>query len=125
MPTISIHPKNVFVSFKENITLVSLACKATGSPPPVVTWLKNNSTWTNATVVETDGIFWLILVLVKNDENGLNKYNCVARNKVGKVYSNEATVINTQTSFPGKVVRLALLTATTATTGIVVLGKYS
>ena len=122
MPTISIHPKNVFVSFKENITLVSLACKATGSPPPVVTWLKNNSTWANATVVETDGISWLILVLVKNVENGSNKYNCVARNIVGKVYSNEATVINTQTSFPGKVVSLALLTATT---GIVVLGKYS
>lgn len=100
VPTISIHPKNVFVSFKENITLVSLACKATGSPSPVVTWLKNNSTWANATVVETDGISWLILVLVKNVENGSNKYNCVARNIVGKVYSNEATVINTQTSFP-------------------------
>ena len=102
MPTISTHPKNVFVSFKENITLVSFACKATGSPPPVVTWLKNNSTQANATVVETDGMSWLILLLVKNDENSLNKYNCFARNLVGKAYSNEATMIKTQTSFPDK-----------------------
>ena len=92
----------MFLSFKENITLVSFACKATGSPPPVVTWLKNNSTQANATVVEADGMSWLILLLVKNDENSFNKYNCFARNLVGKAYSNEATVIKTQTSFPDK-----------------------
>ena len=74
--------------------MVSFACKAAGSPPPVVTWLKNNSTQPNGTVLEIDGISWLILVLVET-QKGEDSYVCVARNSEGEAYSSEAVVINT------------------------------
>ena len=74
--------------------MVSFACKAAGSPPPVVTWLKNNSTQPNGTVLEIDGISWLILVLVEI-QKGEDSYVCVAWNSEGEAYSSEAVVINT------------------------------
>jgi len=93
-PTISLHPQNVAVSLKQNITMVSFACKAAGSPPPVVTWLKNNSTHLNGTVLEIDGISWLILVLVEK-QNSEDSFVCVARNSEGEAYSSEAMLIIT------------------------------
>ena len=74
--------------------MVSFACKAAGSPPPVVTWLKNNSTQPNATELEIDGISWLILVLV-GKQNSEDRYICAARNSVGETYSTEAMAIIT------------------------------
>ena len=74
--------------------MVSFACKAAGSPPPVVTWLKNNSTKPNGTVLEIDGISWLILVLVEK-QHSEDRYICVARNSEGEAYSTEAMVIIT------------------------------
>ena len=74
--------------------MVSFACKVTGSPPPVVTWLKNNSTQPNATQLEIDGISWLILVLVAK-QNSEDRYIYAARNSEGEAYSSEAMVINT------------------------------
>ena len=93
-PTISLHPQSVVVSSKQNITMVSFACKAVGSPPPEVTWLKNNSTQPNATVLEIDGISWLILVLVEK-KNSEDSYVCVARSSEGEAYSTEAMVVIT------------------------------
>ena len=74
--------------------MVSFACKVTGSPPPVVTWLKNNSTQSNATELEIDGISWLILVLV-GKQNNEDRYICAARNSEGEAYSPEAMAIIT------------------------------
>ena len=65
--------------------MVSFACKVTGSPPPVVTWLKNNSTQPNATQLEIDGISWLILVLVAK-QNSEDRYIYAARNSEGEAY---------------------------------------
>ena len=107
MPSISLHSQNVAVSLKQNITIVSFACKVTRSPPPVITWLKNNSTQPNATVLEIDGLSWLILVLV-GKQNSEDRYICAARNSVGETYSTEAMVIIT---VPGADNSLSAVTA--------------
>ena len=86
--------------------MVSFACKVTGSPPPVVTWLKNNSTQPNAKVLETDGISWLTLVLVRK-QNSEDRYICAARNSEREAYYTEAMAIIT---VPGAVNILSAVT---------------
>ena len=88
MPTISRHPKNVSVYLEGDVTMVSFSCKATGSPPPVVGWLKNNSTKANGTVIQTGSISSLILILAEKEKTA-GTYNCVAKNSAGEAYSSE------------------------------------
>lgn len=84
------------MQLEDNVTVISFSCEATGSPKPVIGWLKNNSTKVGGTVIQTGSISSLILVLLRK-EKFPGKYNCFAENSVGKVYSNEATL-----AFPTK-----------------------
>ena len=100
MPTISLHPKNVFVYLVGNVTVVSFSCKATGIPKPMIVWLKNNSTKSNGTVIQISSISVLILLL-KEKEKAEGKYSCIAKNSMGQAYSKEGTLeILTQRSPP-------------------------
>jgi len=100
VPTISVHPKNVSVYLVGNITEISFSCKATGIPKPVIGWLKNNSTKSNGTVIQTGSISVLILLL-KEKEKAPGKYSCIATNSIGQAYSKEGTLeILTRRSLP-------------------------
>ena len=100
VPTISVHPKNVSVYLVGNITEISFSCKATGIPKPLIGWLKNNSTKSNGTVIQTGSISVLILPL-KEKEKAPGKYSCIATNSIGQAYSKEGTLeILTRRSLP-------------------------
>ncbi|XP_068674857.1 immunoglobulin superfamily DCC subclass member 3-like isoform X1 [Montipora foliosa] len=91
-PTITFHPQNVQVFLEGNFTIVSFICKATGNPTPLISWLRDNSTEANGTVIQTGSISTLILVLLGEEKN-FSKYSCLAKNTDGKAYSKEGALM--------------------------------
>ena len=90
-PSITFHPQNIRVYKEEKLLIASFTCKATGSPEPVITWLKNNSTKANGTSIQAGSISTLILAL-NGGEKTLSNYSCVVKNLAGQAYSKEATL---------------------------------
>ena len=79
-------------AYLDDVTaVVNLSCVANGFPPPVISWLQNNSTVNDGTVTQTGTISSLTVVLNKRTKQPL-KYRCVARNSLGNTFSQEATV---------------------------------
>lgn len=62
------------------------ACEATGSPRAEITWLRNNSLLSNATLIQNESISYLVLRSVKKEQDS-GMYHCVATNLAGKTPS--------------------------------------
>ena len=61
-------------------------CAANGSPPPKISWLKNNSVLPNPILIQNGSISYLVLhSLTRGHNNGV--YKCVAINLAGRAYS--------------------------------------
>ena len=99
-PVFRIQPQNVSVHKGENVVFL---CEATGFPWPDITWLKNNSPITNATVIHNGSLSFLLLRSVTKEESR-DKYQCFASNSVGATFSKEAAfVIISATDVSGQI----------------------
>ena len=79
----------------EAITVI-FSCQASGFPPLVISWVKNNSTISNGKVVQNGSISSLVLHLLKRKATP-GKYKCVVKNPLGEASSSEgALVISTR-----------------------------
>ena len=69
----------------------TVKCAAEGFPPPVIIWLRNNSTVVNDSVTSNRSVSTLNLVLrtIKEEDP---TYMCVATNAMGRSYSSEAAL---------------------------------
>ena len=95
-PTILLHPKNISVYLEDEAMTVIFSCQAIGFPPPVISWVKNNSTISSGTVVQNGSISSLVLHLLKRKATP-GKYKCVVKNPLGEASSSEgALVISTR-----------------------------
>ena len=85
------HPQDNTVKLQSGTAVVALKCAAEGFPPPVIIWLRNNSTVVNDSVTSNGNVSTLILVLrtIKEEDP---KYMCVATNAMGRTYSSEAAL---------------------------------
>ena len=84
-PVFSASPADISVQQNANITL---SCEATGFPPPVIEWLKNNKPIANASVVQRGNVSSLALYSVQADETA-GRYSCVAINSEGEAISRQ------------------------------------
>jgi len=75
----------------KGVAMATLICAVDGFPSPRISWLKNNSTVSNETVVQNGNVSSLALVFHEMRTQA-PKYRCVARNSVGKSFTNEATI---------------------------------
>ena len=89
----SIHPQDTTVYVDDDATTVTvnLSCAANGSPLPVISWLKNNSKVEDA-VIRSQNISILTVVINEGREKHL-RYRCVAKNSLGNISSQEATLM--------------------------------
>ena len=71
--------------------VVALKCAAEDFPPPVIIWLRNNSTVVSDSVTSNGSVSTLNFVLRTIQEEDL-KYMCVATNAMGRTYSSEAAL---------------------------------
>ena len=85
------HPQHNTVKLQSRTAVVALKCAAEGFPPPVIIWLRNNSTVVNDSVTSNGSVSTLNLVLrtIKEEDP---KYMCVATNAMGRTYSREAAL---------------------------------
>ncbi|XP_058965898.2 fibroblast growth factor receptor 4 [Pocillopora verrucosa] len=92
-PVFSIHPQDTTVYVDDDATTVTvnLSCAANGSPLPVISWLKNNSKVEDA-VIRSQNISILTVVINEGREKHL-RYRCVAKNSLGNISSQEATLM--------------------------------
>ena len=90
-PFFTMHPQDNTVKLKSGTAVVALKCAAEGLPRPVISWLRNNSTVVNDTVISNGSVSTLNLVFrsIKDEDP---KYMCVATNVVGRTYSSEAAL---------------------------------
>jgi len=91
-PTILLHPKDVSIYLEDKAITVIFTCEATGFPPPVISWLKNNSTVTSGTLIQNGSISSLVL-RVQDREEPPAKYRCIAENSLGETSSTEAALV--------------------------------
>jgi hypothetical protein len=82
-PVFSIHPEGVV---EEEGKDVIFKCKATGSPRPEITWLRNNLVLLNPTVIQNGSISYLVLRSVKKEQTS-GMFRCVAVNLAGRTPS--------------------------------------
>ena len=59
------HPQDNIVKLQSGTAVVALKCAAEGFPPPVIIWLRNNSTVVNDSVTSNGSVSTLNLVLRK------------------------------------------------------------
>ena len=85
------HPQSTTLYLTKGVTTVTLICAVDGFPSPRISWLENNSTVSNETVVQNGNVSSLALVF-HGIRKQAPKYRCVARNWLGKSLSNEATI---------------------------------
>ena len=85
------HPQSTTLYLTEGVAMVTLICAVDGFPRPRISWLENNSTVSNETVVQNGNVSSLALVFHARRTQA-PKYRCVALNSVGKSFSNEATI---------------------------------
>ena len=85
------HPQDNMVKLQSGTTVVALKCAAEGFPPPVIIWLRNNSTVVNDSVTSNGSVSTLNLALrtIKEEDP---KYMCVATNAMGRTYSSEVAL---------------------------------
>ena len=90
----SIHPQDTTVYLDDDATTVTvnLSCAANGSPLPVISWLKNNSKVDDDAVIRSQNISILTVVINEGTEKHL-RYRCVAKNFLGNISSQEATLM--------------------------------
>ncbi|XP_066027187.1 fibroblast growth factor receptor 4 [Pocillopora verrucosa] len=93
-PVFSIHPQDTTVYLDDDATTVTvnLSCAANGSPLPVISWLKNNSKVDDDAVIRSQNISILTVVIKEGTEKHL-RYRCVAKNSLGNISSQEATLM--------------------------------
>ena len=90
-PFFTMHPQDSTVKLQSGTAVVALKCAAEGFPPPVIIWLRNNSTVVNDSVTSNGSVSTLNLVLHTIKEENPN-YLCVATNTMGRTYSSEAAL---------------------------------
>ena len=96
-PIILLHPQNVSVYLGDKPITVIFTCQASGFPPPVIGWVKNDSAVTSGTVVQNGSTSSLVLRLLKGKETP-GEYKCIVKNSLGEASSKKgALVIRTQT----------------------------
>ena len=61
-------------------------CGATGSPPPEINWLRNNSLLLNASLIHNRSVSYLVLRSVKKEQTS-GMYHCEASNLAGRTPS--------------------------------------
>ncbi|KAK2569431.1 Hemicentin-1 [Acropora cervicornis] len=88
-PVIRIHPKNVSASLNDGD--ITLECAAEGSPNPVITWLKNNTTMVSETSNTQNGTMSFLTIIIHKKMKTEN-YRCMASNSFGIAFSQTATV---------------------------------
>ena len=87
------HPQDDTVKLQSGTAVVALKCAAEGFPPPVIIWLRNNSTVVNDSVTSNGSVSTLNLVLrIRTIKEEDPKYMCVATNAMGRTYSSEAAL---------------------------------
>ncbi|XP_022793758.1 fibroblast growth factor receptor 4-like isoform X2 [Stylophora pistillata] len=93
-PEFSIHPQDKTKYFDDDATNVSISfsCAANGSPLPVISWSENNSKVDDDKAIQKDNISILTLVFNEGTEKHF-KYRCVAKNSLGNISSQEATLM--------------------------------
>ena len=69
-------------------------CGATGSPPPEIKWLRNNSLLSNVTLIQNESISYLVLQSVAKEESS-GMYHCEAENLAGRTSSKTGMLIIT------------------------------
>ena len=100
-PIFTMHPQSTTLYLTKGVTTVTLICAVDGFPRPRISWLENNSTVSNETVVQNGSVSSLALVF-HEIRTQAPKYRCVARNSVGKSFSNEATITFTNSQVEGR-----------------------
>ena len=95
------HPQSTTLYLTKGVAMVTLICAVDGFPRPRISWLENNSTVSNETVVQNGNVSSLALVF-HGIRKQVPKYRCVARNSVGKSFSNEATITFTNSQVEGR-----------------------
>jgi len=90
-PIFTMHPQSTTLYLTKGVATVTLICAADGFPRPRIGWLESNSTVSNETVVQNGNVSSLALVFHRIRKEA-PKYRCMARNSVGKSFSNEATI---------------------------------
>ena len=90
-PFFAMHPQDNTVKLQSGTAVVALKCAAEGFPPPVIIWLRNNSTVVNDSVTSNGSVSTLNLVLRTIKEENPT-YMCVATNAMGRSYSSEAAL---------------------------------
>ena len=90
-PIFTMHPQSTTLYLTKGVAMVTLICAVDGFPRPRISWLENNSTVSNETVVQNGNVSSLALVF-HGIRTQAPKYRCVARNSVGKSFTNEATI---------------------------------
>ena len=87
------HPQDDTVKLQSGTAVVALKCAAEGFPPPVIIWLRNNSTVVNDSVTSNGSVSTLNLVLrIRTIKEEDPTYMCVATNAMGRTYSSEAAL---------------------------------
>ena len=90
-PIFTMHPQSTTLYLTKGVAMATLICAVDGFPRARISWLENNSTVSNETVVQNGSVSSLALVF-HEIRTQAPKYRCVARNSVGKSFSNEATI---------------------------------
>ena len=90
-PIFTMHPQSTTLYLTKGVAMATLICAVDGFPRPRISWLENNSTVSNETVVQNGSVSSLALVF-HEIRTQAPKYRCVARNSVGKSFSKEATI---------------------------------
>ena len=100
-PVFKVHPQTTSAYLDAGVATVTLSCEADGFPRPVISWLENNSSVTNATVIQNGSISTLVVVFSEARDQ---TYQCVANNSEGKALSKKAkvTILERATRLPGK-----------------------
>ena len=98
---VSIHPERASEVIDDGNAVVTLFCEANGFPRPAISWLKNNTPVTNATIYQNGSTSSLVLVFNEITEKPI-KYRCIARNSQGSTLSKEATLIVTRSEATGR-----------------------
>ena len=62
-PFFTMHPQHNTVKLQSGTAVIALKCAAEGFPPPVIIWLRNNSTVVNDSVTSNGSVSTLNLVL--------------------------------------------------------------
>ncbi|XP_026300843.1 tyrosine-protein phosphatase Lar isoform X11 [Apis mellifera] len=107
-PLISQAPTTKVVEMGHNAVLL---CTAVGSPPPIISWVRDmlpiDTTNPRYTVLDTGA-----LQITGSDVNDQGKYECVANNSVGTEYSKSAMLYVKALPGPAENVQVSDITAT-------------